>query len=204
MVGYLLSGLAVGLPAAAQPGPFQAYLLSQTMKNGWRRTLLACLGPLLSDGPIILLVVIVLTQLPAWFLQTVQIIGGLFLLYLAARAWRTFRTVDFAALHEEPASAQQSLLEAALMNLLNPNPFIFWGLVAGPRLVQGWRESIGAAIAFLIGFYGTLIGGFALLVILFGAARNLGAVTSKALTGVSAVALALFGIFQLWQGLLAG
>jgi hypothetical protein len=90
------------------------------------------------------------------------------------------------------------------MNFLNPNPFIFWGLVAGPRLVQGWRESLGAAFAFLIGFYGTLIGGFAVLVVLFGAARNLGAATGKALTGVSAVALALFGLFQLWQGVGSG
>ena len=86
MLGFFLRGLALGLPAAAQPGPFQAYLLSQTMKNGWRHTLPAALAPLLSDGPIIILVVLILTQLPPWFLRVVRIAGGVFILYLAWKA----------------------------------------------------------------------------------------------------------------------
>lgn len=201
MFAFLLRGLALGLPAAVQPGPFQAYLLSQTMKNGWRRTLPASLAPLLSDGPIIVLVVVVLTQLPVWFLRGVQIAGGLFILYLAWGAWRSFRFADFGQPELSEEVAQQSVIEAALMNALNPNPYIFWGLAAGPILLQAWRDSIVLAMSFLLGFYGMLIGGFMMQIFLFGTARQLGPQVSKGLTGVSAVALLAFGLYQLWAGL---
>ena len=126
VLGFMIRGLVLGLPAAAQPGPFQAYLLTQTMKNGWRRTLPAALAPLLSDGPIIILVVLVLTQLPSWLLRGVQIVGGGFILYLAWRAWQAFRHGSFAAPQDAGSVVQQSLVEAAIMNALNPNPYIFW------------------------------------------------------------------------------
>lgn len=203
MLAYILRGLILGLPAAAQPGPFQAYLLSQTMKNGWRRTLPAAFAPLLSDGPIIILVVLLLTQLPPWFLRLVQIVGGAFLLYLAWRAWHTFRHEDFKGPVEARADVQQNLVEAGIMNALNPNPYIFWGLVAGPVLVQAWRQTPILGVSFLIGFYSALIGGFALQIVLFGTARRLGPSVSRALTGISALALLFFGIFQLWRGVVA-
>ena len=72
MVWYLLQGLGYGGAAAAQPGPFQAYLLSQTLKNGLRSTLVAALAPLMSDGPIVLLVLLVLTQMPDWFVAALR------------------------------------------------------------------------------------------------------------------------------------
>lgn len=200
MIVYFLQGFVLGLPAAAQPGPFQAYLLAQTMKNGMRRTLPAALAPLLSDGPIILLVVLLLTQLPPAFLRGLQIAGALFLLYLGWRAVQSFRRADFAA-PAPAAAAQQSVLEAAVMNALNPNPYIYWGTVTGPRLVEAWRVSPTHGIAFLLGFYGTLIGGFAILIALFGGARQFGPRVSRGLTLVSAVALVGFGLYQLSLGL---
>jgi len=201
MLAYLLRGLVLGLPAAAQPGPFQAYLLSQTMKNGWRRTLPAALAPLLSDGPIIILVVLILTQLPAWFMRGVQIAGGAFILFLAWRAWQAFRYANFALSQSSADLAQQSVIEAAIMNVLNPNPYIFWALAAGPVLVEAWRVAPSLGLGFLAGFYGMLMGGFALQIVLFGTARRLGARVSRALTAVSALALLLFGGVQLWQGM---
>lgn len=201
MLAYIVRGLILGLPAAAQPGPFQAYLLSQTMKNGWRRTLPAALAPLLSDGPIIVLVVLVLTQLPSWFLRTVQIAGGVFIVYLAWRAWGAFRYASFGTLHDSENAAQQSLLEAALMNAFNPNPYVFWGLAAGPILVDAWRLAPSLGLGFLAGFYSALLGGFALQIVLFGTARRFGPGVSRALTGISALALLIFGLFQMWRGI---
>lgn len=55
---FLGSGLAFA--AAVQPGPLQAFLVSRVVARGWRHTLPACIAPLLSDGPIALL----LTQPP--------------------------------------------------------------------------------------------------------------------------------------------
>jgi threonine/homoserine/homoserine lactone efflux protein len=61
---YILQGIGYGLAAAAQPGPFQTYLISQALIKGWRRTVPAALAPLVSDGPIIALCLLVLSQLP--------------------------------------------------------------------------------------------------------------------------------------------
>lgn len=195
MLAYLIQGIILGFPAAAQPGPFQAYLLSQTLKNGWRRTLPAALAPLLSDGPIIIIVILILTQLPDNFLRLIQIAGSLFLFYLAWQAFKTFRNHDFIAPQNTPSS--QNIFEAALTNFLNPNPWIFWVGVGGVNLLEAWQALPLYGFVFLLGFYFILIGGFAGFIILFGITEQVDPRFSRALTGLSAVALALFGIFQL-------
>lgn len=204
MLGYFIQGLVLGFPASAQPGPFQAYLLSQVTRNGWRRTLPAALAPLLSDGPILLLVLLFLTRLPQQALNVIQVVGGLFILYLAWGAWQSFRRGQNleAKLEsaEDTAVVNQSIWQAALMNFLNPNPFIFWGTVGGIILLDAWARSPGHAVAFLVGMYGTLIGGFAFFIVLFGTVGQLDPRVNRGLSLISAVALVLFGLWQLWSG----
>jgi hypothetical protein len=43
---------------------------------------------------------------------------------------------------------------------------------------------------------GTLVG----MIVVFGTARQLGPKVNRALLGISAIALAAFGIYQLWLG----
>lgn len=199
MLIYLSQGLVLGFSAAAQPGPFQAYLLSQTIQNGWRRTLSAAFAPLISDGPIILLVLLILTRTPDWFLNLMRLLGGLFLLYLAWGAYRTFRKAE--ELVAAPATAvSQSVFKAALMNALSPNPYIFWGTIGGPILIAAWRQSPAWGVSYLVGFYGTLIGGFMAFIALFAVAKSLDPRLSRILSAVSALALLLFGLYQLWSG----
>ena len=59
----------------------------------------------------------------------------------------------------------------------------------------------GFGVSFVAGFYGTLISGFALFVILFATASHFGPKFNVGLRGVSAVALLLFGLYQLWTGI---
>jgi threonine/homoserine/homoserine lactone efflux protein len=66
MLIYLIQGVTFGFAAVVQPGPFQTYLMSQALNHGWRRTLPAALAPLISDGPIILLTLLVLSQTSLW------------------------------------------------------------------------------------------------------------------------------------------
>jgi threonine/homoserine/homoserine lactone efflux protein len=51
--------------AAVQPGPLQAFLLSRAAADGWKRTLPASLGPLLSDVLPALLALFAFGRLPA-------------------------------------------------------------------------------------------------------------------------------------------
>ena len=141
MFFYLLQGLTLGFSAGVSPGPLQAYFLSQTLKMGWKRTLPAAFAPLISDGPIILLVLWVLTQTPPWLLRGLQIAGGGFILYLAWGAFQTFRRPLTSTPDPAQSAAKmgngQTLRQATVMNLLNPNPYMFWSTTLGPIVITG-------------------------------------------------------------------
>jgi threonine/homoserine/homoserine lactone efflux protein len=199
METYLIQGLGYGLAAAVQPGPFQTYLIAQTLIKGWQRTLPAALAPLISDGPIILLTVWILNRFPAGWQNTLSIAGGLFVLYLSWGAFKAWRTFDERDANTEDGAG--SVFKAALMNALGPGPYLFWGLVTGPLLIAGWRESPTNAVAFLLGFYGAMILTLIGLIVAFGAARQLGKRLNRLLVGISALALCGFGLYQIWQGL---
>ena len=196
MLPYLILGIAYAFAAAVQPGPLQTYLISQTLTHGWRRTLPAAFSPLISDGPVILLVLLVLTRVPAWMVQALRLAGGVFVLYLAWGALKAWRACD--APHTAPAPS--SLLRAALVNVLNPNPYISWSLVLGPLLLKAWRETPAHGIALLAGFYGTMVLALAATIALFAAARNLGPRVTRVLIALSVVALACFGCYLLFSG----
>jgi threonine/homoserine/homoserine lactone efflux protein len=202
MLTYLLQGLTLGVAATAQPGPFTSYLISQTLSHGWKRSWMAAFAPLLSDGPIIALTLLVLSQVPLWLQRGLNVAGGLFILYLAwgaFRQWRAFSGLQLAA----APTGSHSLLKAALINLVNPAPYIYWSLVMGPILLAGWRESPLVALSFLVAFYSILIGGLLAIMAVCGAARQMGEKLSRSLLGFSVLALVAFGLFQLWRAAFA-
>ena len=197
---YILQGIGYRFAAAAQPGPLQTYLISQTLRKGWKRSLPAAFAPLLSDGPIIALSLLILSQVPPWFQRFLYIAGGLFVLYLAYGSYKSWKNLDLDQLYRE-TEIQQSLLQAALINALNPNPYIFWSLVTGPILMNGWREAPVYGMGFIAGFYVTMILGLGTLILVFGLARQLGTRVNHVLLGLSAVALFCFGVYQIWMGI---
>ena len=197
---YILQGIVYGFSAAVQPGPFQTYLVSQALSKGWKRTLPAALAPLVSDGPIIVLCLLVLSQVPIWFQRFLYIAGGLFILYLAYSAYRSWRKFD-SNLPIEEAQTKQGVLKAALMNALGPGPYIYWSLITGPILLAGWRQTPIYGIGFLAGFYVISILGYAALIFMFSTAQKLGPRVNRILLGISAIALLCFGLYQLWLGI---
>jgi threonine/homoserine/homoserine lactone efflux protein len=204
MLPYILQGLSYGFTAAASPGPMQAFLLSQSLKNGWIKTLPAALAPLISDGPIIVLVLFILAQVPDSGLRFIRIAGGLFLLYLAWGAYKSYRQAGSTALEIRPDSSAQSLFKAALTNFLSPVPYIFWSTALGPILLEGWQESPTFGLAFLLSFYGMLVGGFALTILFFDLLGRFPPKITRSLSLISAVLLLYLGLSQLWQGLVMG
>jgi threonine/homoserine/homoserine lactone efflux protein len=135
------------------------------------------------------------------FLHGLQIAGGLFLIYLALGAFRNYRK----ATSVEPETLDktgQSVLKAALINLLSPNPYIFWATIAGPIFISGWREAPRYGIGFLAAFYVAIIGGFMAFVVIFSLTGKLDERLNRALNGLAAIALFLFGSFQLARGIM--
>lgn len=200
---YIIQGIGFGFAAASQIGPFQTFLISQALTRGWKRALPGAFAPLLSDGPIILLSVLVLSQLPEWAQRGMYILGGLFVLYLAYGSFRSWRNFDETVAHPE-LSGQQTIFKAALTNALSPGAYLFWMFVTGPILVRGWRETPVNGLGLLIGFYAAFIFSLMVMTVIFGAASKLGPKLNRALLGISCIVLLGFGLYQLWLGLFQG
>jgi len=124
------------------------------------------------------------------------LLGGAFLLYLAYGAWKDWRNFDA----EKPVaveSGQSSALKAALINWLNPNPYIGWSIILGPIFLSGWRASPANGIAMLAGFYTAMIASMIGMIFMFAAAKRFGSRVQKILIAVSSFALACFGLYQI-------
>jgi threonine/homoserine/homoserine lactone efflux protein len=100
----------------------------------------------------------------------------------------------------QPAQTAQTLIKAAIVNELNPNPYLSWSLVLGPLLLQAWRTAPAHAVALVASFYVTMIASTAVILVPFAGARTLGPRVGRTMVGISAVALAAFGLYQLWAG----
>ena len=201
MLNYLIFGITYAFAAAVQPGPLQTFIISQTIKKGWRKTLPTAFAPVVSDGPILILVLFLLSTIPDNFIIVLRIGGGIFLLYLGLRAFKSWREFNEDATISDK-SDRHTLLSAVFVNLLNPAPYLGWSLIMGPLFLEGWRIAPINGISLILGFYVTMIITLVGIIILFGFARELGPKVSKILLGLSSIALFIFGFYQLAQGII--
>jgi threonine/homoserine/homoserine lactone efflux protein len=199
MINYFIFGISYAFACVVQPGPFQAFLFSQSLANGWRKTIPLVFAPLISDLPVIILVLLILTNVPHEVLQILQCFGGMFLLYLAFKAYKTWRTFNSDV--KKGRTHDRNLFKAVIVNLLNPAPYLGWSLVMGPMLIKGWSENPVNGIILLIGFYGSMIINSAIMVIIFSATLNLGQKVNRLLIAISVIILIIFGFYQLFSGI---
>jgi len=197
----LLQGLGLGFPAAASPGPFQAVLLQSAARSGPRRALRLALVPVVSDPVVIVTCLLALAGLPAGFITALQAVGGALLVWMGASGVRELLRPPLLE-GEARAAPAPGFWRAALVNLTNPNVWIFWSLVGGPILASALRAAPASAAVFLAGFYLTLVGTNAALIVLFGAVGRLGPGVARTLAGLSAAAFLVLGLTQLWRAAL--
>ena len=200
MLFYIIFGLTYGFAAAVQPGPLQTYFISQALKIGWKRTLPATFAPVITDLPIAVLVILLLSRMPIWLEQVLHLFGGVFVLYLAFGTFMAYKSFDVNKTIEVQSS-QTTVLKAVFVNFLSPGPYLGWSLVLGPLMVKGWREAPANGIALVVTFYGILIITSMAIIILFSAAKSLGPRIDRIMILLSAIALACFGFYQLWLGI---
>lgn len=200
LITFLIKAATIGFSAGVTPGPLQAVFLSYAIKGGWKKALPAAFAPIVSDGPVIILVLLVLNNLPGSFLRFLQIGGGLFLLYLAWDSYRAFR--QFREVEEvSDTKGLQTLIKATLMNLLAPGPWLFWSLINGPNLLEAWAISPWWGVGYVICFYGVFILSNIALILMFSSMRKMGEQVRKGLLLVSAIVLGGYALYQLFQGL---
>lgn len=200
MAAYLLQGIILGFAAGISPGPMLGLVISQTLRQGWRAGNLVALAPLLTDIPIIVLLVLILGHLPIIVLHWLALLGGAFVIYLGVE---TVRTVSSGVAIHTKESSGRVLLSAMATNFLNPHPYLFWATVGSALLLQSFAiGGIAASLAFLVGFYALLVGAKLSIVLLVSRSQKwLTGRTYHALLVGSGLLLMALGVLLIWEGM---
>ena len=134
MSEYILSAFIFGLTAGFKPGPLGIVVIQQTLTYGLKYGIRASLAPIITDGPIILASLSILTQFKdiALFIGILSFLGGLYLLWLSLKILK-LKEINISKSLENPTS----LATAIKVNLLSPNPYLFWFTVGGAYLARG-------------------------------------------------------------------
>ena len=203
MLGLILQGVGFGFAAGTSPGPLQTFIISVTLSRGWRRGIIITFAPLVTDAPIIFLMTVILNKLPNDVIRGIQIVGGVFVLWLAWSTWQSLRAGVLIGHDSKDNDIEKShiLLRAAAINVLSPGPYIFWSSVTGPVLIEGFRQSIWHGAAFLASFYGVFLVIMWTMVLAFDRLRRLDERLTRGVLIVSIMILALLGFGLLIQGL---
>jgi threonine/homoserine/homoserine lactone efflux protein len=193
LVSALITGCVFGLSSGLAPGPLLVLMITQSIKHNAREGIKVAAAPLITDVPIILVSLFVLTQLDSFrrALAFISIAGGIYVFYLSYECFRT-KPMTLGELKTEP----QSLRKGVLINFLNPHPYLFWLTFGGPFILKLREANPLAPVAFILSFYLLLIGSTVFLALIAGGSRTF--LKSKAYLFVMrglALALALFAFF---------
>jgi threonine/homoserine/homoserine lactone efflux protein len=165
---FLISGIVFGLSSGLIPGPLLTLVISETLKHGIREGIKISIVPLLSDIPIVLVTILILTRLsdirPA--LGIISILGTIFLFYLAIESL-SFRGSDIDA-----EAKPQSVKKGVITNLLNPSPYIFWLSIGAPMVVKAMDIGLLSASLFIFSFYFSLVGSKIIVAFVTGRSRH--------------------------------
>jgi threonine/homoserine/homoserine lactone efflux protein len=158
VLAYMALGFSMGFSAGLSPGPLLTLVITASLRSGFGGGLRVALSPFITDLPIILLSVLLSNSLPEAALRWVGTVGALVVIWLGIEALRASRHALLPGTQGTQAAPQRELWRGALVNALNPHPYLFWMAVGGPTLVSSWRISPWHALAFMASFYGLLIG----------------------------------------------
>jgi threonine/homoserine/homoserine lactone efflux protein len=198
MISALTAGFIFGLSSGLAPGPLLALVITQTLRHGVTEGVKVASTPLITDLPIILVSLVLLTQVADFraALGIVSLVGGGYVLYLAYESFRT-KPVSLEIPQEQP----NSLRKGTLINFLNPHPYLFWVTVGTPYLLRVKQENLMAPLLFVVSFYGLLVGSKAILAVLIGRSRMfLMGKGYRMILRILAGILALFALFLVKDG----
>jgi len=177
MLTALFAGLSIGLGSGVAPGPLTGLAISTTLRSGLGSGLRIAIAPLISDSVIILLSLTLVSQLPDGAITVLGIVGGIVVAAFGLEIlWSAHKMSDTEVQmgSKKPPKLQRLpvLAQGALINVLNPAPWIFWITAGSTILIGFWRESPTQAIVFLVAFYLTLVGAKVAIVITLAATRH--------------------------------
>jgi len=169
MLSFLMTGTILGLSAGFAPGPLLALVISETLQHDIKAGVKVALTPILTDLPIIIITLFILTKLSRFhqILGVISIIGACFIFYLGMKNIK-IKGTDIAT----DTRPRRSLQKGILVNALSPYPYLFWFSVGGPTTIKALDVNLLAAISFIGSFYVLLVGAKIFLAILVGNSRS--------------------------------
>jgi len=170
MIHFLIIGTILGLSAGFAPGPLLTLVISETLQHDIKSGVKVALAPIITDLPIIILTLFVLSKLSDFnnILGIISLTGGLFILFLGYQSIRT-KGVEINLQEIKP----KSLTKGVIANALSPHPYLFWFSVGAPTMTKAMLQDIRAPLAFIISFYAFLVGSKIVLAILIGKSKFL-------------------------------
>ena len=132
-------------------------------------------------------------------IHALQIGGGLLLFFMAYKTYNNLRSHSKNTVQKNDSN-KMTFLKAALVNFLNPAPYLGWALIMGPIFIEGWNNSPAFGIALLISFYSTMVICLVAIIMLFGTASKLGPRVTYIAANISLVGLIAFGVYEIWKG----
>jgi threonine/homoserine/homoserine lactone efflux protein len=166
---FLFSGIVFGLSAGLSPGPLLTLVISETLKHGVTAGVKVALAPFMTDLPISLAAVFLLSRvsnLPP-VIGFIFLCGAVFLVYLGYESL-CFNGANIADTDKAKA---QSLKKGVIANFLNPSPYLFWISIGSPTVMKAMNVGIASVLLFLGGFYLLLVGSKILIAVIIGKSR---------------------------------
>lgn len=192
----LLLGISLGFAAGISPGPLSALVVTTALQRGVAAGVRVAIAPLLTDLPVVALSVLAVGVFPTRLLPYLAAAGGVFVIFLGIDTYRKAPRASF----DERGPDPRDLRRGFVTNILSPHPWLFWLGVGGPLLVSAWDRGTVPAVAFLLGFYGLLVG--SKLFLAWGVAHGRGVLSlpwyRRVLAG-SGWLLVLLGGVLIWQ-----
>ena len=155
IIEFLAMGSFLGLAAGMSPGPLLAVTISETLQHGKWEGIKVAISPLVTDLPIILAVLFVLSHLTNsdFFIGIIAFFGASYLIYSGIESLKI--KTDSVELNVEKKNA---LKKGVIVNFGNPHPYVFWLSIGGPIIYKSFSTHVWATILFIASFYIFLVG----------------------------------------------
>ena len=165
---YIISGIVFGLGAGLTPGPLMTLVVTETLKHGSKEGVKVSMAPLITDTPIIVLSIVLLTELAGlnMLIGIISLAGAGYIVFLG------YESITFKGVDVDPEKMiPRSIRKGILANILNPNPYIFWISVGAPIILKASEISWVAPYLFLFFMYLCLVGSKVITAMIIGKSR---------------------------------
>lgn len=196
---FWFKGLLIGFAIAAPVGPIGLLCVQRTLTRGRWSGVLSGLGAASADAVYGCIAGFGLASLAGWLLawQTeLRLVGGMFLLYLGSRTWRTPPAAERARVRPTRAGLLGDYLSTLGLTLTNPVTILaFLAIFAGLGLAGGSGDFAAAAALVSGVFAGSLLWW---LLLAGGVGSLRGRLSPSVLPWINRVSGALIAGFGVW------